>query len=134
MRKGLSPERRDAIVGKSLSVTEVVEQVDGFATVDEVEAARVGQRLLGCRSEGGSWRYPAFQFVDGRVVGGLSETLSAVFSVLDSWEAAVWFCTPNPRLDYWTPAAVLQVGGDAHVVAGFARTEMRELMALQAGE
>lgn len=116
----LPPEGRKKL-GVLLTAPQVVARVAEFTSPADVEEARRRGRILGCRVEEGEYLYPEFQFVDGCVVEGLTDTLAALRPRLEDWQAALWFCTPNHWLGHWTPAAVLQVGGDAHVVSGFAR-------------
>lgn len=83
--------------------------------------------LLACRTESGSWRYPALQF-DGR--GSTLPHLRELLEVLAGpdgrrrWRAARWLAAPAPYLPDAVSAAVwLRDGGDPAPVLAAARAD-----------
>lgn len=85
------------------------------------------QALLACRTESGSWRYPALQFDErGNTLPHLPELLRLLAGPGDEgrWRAALWLAAPAPYLPHGTSAASwLQHGGDPSPVLAAAKAD-----------
>jgi hypothetical protein len=83
--------------------------------------------LLACRTESGSWRYPALQFDDrGNTLPHLRELLDVLIRPGDErrWRAARWLAAPAPYLPGNVSAADwLRGGGDPRPVLAAARAD-----------
>jgi len=83
--------------------------------------------LLACRTESGSWRYPALQFDErGNTLPHLRELVELLAGSGDDrrWRAARWLAAPAPYLpDDVSAAAWLRSGGDPTPVLAAARED-----------
>lgn len=100
----------------------VVAQLAEATSRADVERLREQGKLLACRSRGGWWLYPAFQFRDNEVVKGLPETLEAIGPNVDGWQVALWMTRPSDDLGGRRPIEALW-DGDIEDVLALARTE-----------
>lgn len=106
---------------------EVAELLGSIRTRQGVnDLARRG-RLLGLPMKRGQVLYPAFQFVGGRPVDGLSDVLAILGPApLSPWSLASWFTTPQDELEGETPVARLaRVGADDDILTAARRTASR---------
>lgn len=78
-------------------------------TKQAIDDRRRNGSILALRTGDGMWVYPAFQFDGGRIHPGL---LPAVRSLKDAppWASALWFVTPNERLDELSPVDFVHQG------------------------
>jgi hypothetical protein len=110
-------------LGPLLSTAKVRELLGGVSRqrVDELLRAR---RLIGLRESSGRWRYPLFQFQDGRPI----ELLVTVFWIiveggLEEWSTASWCVTPDPALDGSSALQWCREGKDAERLLKIARQD-----------
>jgi len=73
-----------------------------------VDKQRRTGRLLALRA-GPSWRYPAWQFIDGQSLPGLPEVLAALRAV-SPWTTAAFLLSRNTRLGERRPVDLLRRG------------------------
>ncbi len=92
--------------GGTLSATEVARLLR--RSRQAVDKQRRTGRLLALRA-GPSWRYPAWQFVDGQPLPGLPEVLAALREV-SPWTAAAFLLSRNARLGGRRPVDLLRRG------------------------
>jgi len=71
---------------------------------------RMAGTLLGVPTGRRGYEYPACQFVDGGVVGGLGEVLSAFDEDVDAWMRLAFLMTANDSLGGKVPMDVLRRG------------------------
>jgi hypothetical protein len=74
-----------------------------------VDKRRKAGTLLGLTFGRRGYAYPAWQFGTGGTIAGM-ETILAVLENLDSWMKAVFFLSPNVRLDGEIPIKALRKG------------------------
>lgn len=75
-------------------------------------AAKARRRELLAITRGDRNLYPAFQFQDGRVVGGLRDILLAL-PLTNGWSRLSFLLTPDPGLDDRTPLDAISSNRDA---------------------
>ena len=93
--------------------------------VDELLRAR---RLIGLRDSGGSRRFPAFQFEDGRPSLPLIEAFWIVADATASeWTAASWCATNDDALDGHSPVQWLRSAGSTDRLMAVARQDAARL-------
>jgi hypothetical protein len=92
--------------GGTLSAGEVA-QVLGI-TRQAVDKQRRGHKLLGLRV-GQTWRYPAWQFVDGAPLAGLDRVLARLRDV-SPWTVAAFIVGRHARLGGRRPLDLLRKG------------------------
>jgi hypothetical protein len=92
--------------GGTLSAAEVARLLR--RTRQAVDKQRRVGRLFAVRV-GPSWRYPAWQFVDGELLPGLPDVLAALRHV-SPWAAAAFLLSRNARLGARRPLDVLRHG------------------------
>lgn len=90
-------------------------QAGEVATLLRVSRQAVGKRrkagtLLGVHAGRRGFEYPACQFVDGAVVGGLTEVLSAFAEDVDPWMRLAFLVTGNDVLEGKQPLDLLRRG------------------------
>jgi len=92
-----------------------------------IEKRNKAHTLLACRTESGSWRYPAMQFDErGKTLAHLREILDVLNTPGDErrWRAARWLAAPAPYLPGNVSAAAwLRSGGDVQPVLTAARAD-----------
>lgn len=85
--------------------------------------------LLACRTEVGSWRYPALQFDErGNTLPHLRELIELLAGPGDErrWRTARWLAAPAPYLpENVSAAAWLRNGGDPDLVLAAAREDAK---------
>jgi hypothetical protein len=105
--RGVEEKRRLVnIEGGTLSAGEVA-QVLGI-TRQAVDKQRRGHKLLGLRV-GQTWRYPAWQFVDGAPLAGLDRVLTGLRDV-SPWTVAAFIVGRHARLGGRRPLDLLRKG------------------------
>ena len=109
-------EHRKRIIeklGGSLSVEQVSELI-GISR-QAVDRRRSQNQLIGLTQGKRGYAYPAFQFEDGKTLGGLKEVLDAL-SGHDPWMQSIFFANGNDRLNNRTPLDALRQGETEAVV------------------
>jgi len=101
-------------------------QAGEVATLLRMSRQAVGKRrkagtLLGLQAGRRGFEYPACQFVDGAVVGGLAEVLSAFAEDVDPWMRLAFLVTGNNALEGEQPLDLLG-RGEVEGVVRAART------------
>jgi hypothetical protein len=114
-------------LGPLLSTAQVRELLGGVSRQRVDELLR-GRRLIGLRESSGRWRYPLFQFDDGRPI----DLLVAAFWVIadaaaSEWTAASWCVSSDPALDDKCPREWAQANGDSERLLRIARQDARRL-------
>jgi hypothetical protein len=93
--------------------------------VDELLRTR---RLIGLRDQSGRWRFPAFQFRDGRP---LPELVSAFWTLaaesVSDWTAAAWCVAPDEALAGLSPRQWVSQDRDPERLAQVARQDAARL-------
>jgi hypothetical protein len=108
-------QRRQAILaaeGGLLAAQQVAERL-GLSR-QAVDNRRKAGRLLALHTGRRGLGYPAWQFDERGVLGGLEETLAAL-PLDDPWMRAWFFLTPDPRLEGHRPLDALRAGQVARV-------------------
>ena len=109
-------EHRKRIIeklGGTLSVGQVSELI-GISR-QAVDKRRSQNQLIGLIQGKRGYAYPAFQFEDGKTLGGLKEVLDAL-SGHDPWMQSIFFANGNDRLNHRTPLDALRQGETEAVV------------------
>jgi hypothetical protein len=109
-------EHRKRIIeklGGTLSVGQVSELI-GISR-QAVDKRRSQNQLIGLIQGKRGYAYPAFQFEDGKTLGGLKEVLDAL-SGHDPWMQSIFFANGNDRLNNRTPLDALRQGETEAVV------------------
>ena len=109
-------EHRKRIIeklGGTLSVGQVSELI-GISR-QAVDKRRSQNQLIGLTQGKRGYAYPAFQFEDGKTLGGLKEVLDAL-SGHDPWMQSIFFANGNDRLNNRTPLDALRQGETEAVV------------------
>lgn len=109
-------EHRKRIIGK-LGGTLSAEQVSETIGISRqaVDKRRSQNQLIGLTQGKRGYAYPAFQFEDGKAIGGLKEVLDAL-SGHDPWMQSIFFANENDRLNGITPVEALRQGKTGAVV------------------
>ncbi len=96
----------------------------GLAGQAALDGRRRGRTLLGVRTCDGVDVYPIWQFRRRGQTVDIRPEVARVLGILggrDGWAVAVLLNTPAPELGGATPLGWVRAGGDADVLAGFAR-------------
>lgn len=105
-----------------------VRELLGGVTRQRVDERVRARQLVAIRDSGGRWRFPAFQFDDGRPDETLVELYwRLVDAPLDGWSAAAWLTAPDELLDGRSPAAHLRSGGDPELLQRLADRDISRL-------
>jgi hypothetical protein len=81
-----------------------------------VDKRRAANQLLALTQGRRGYRYPSFQFEDGKTISGLEEVLGELKD-LDPWMQMVFFTSPHERLERKTPLEELKEGSVSEVKA-----------------
>jgi len=84
-------------------------------TRQNVDKYRLGGKLLGVSLNKRGYRYPLWQFTEGKILPGLVEVLAALKDISD-WGKLLFMVTGDVRLDNKTPLELLQAGEIATVI------------------
>lgn len=103
-------------LGPQLDTAHVREMLGGVSKQRINELLRQ-HRLIGLQASNARWKFPAFQFTDGRLpTAKLAEAFWQLSTrAVDPWSAASWCVSPNSQLDGRTPVDVAAT--DAELVA-----------------
>ncbi len=102
-------ERRRAMVDESGGAMTVAEAVAFLGITRQAVEKRIKTGGLLAVIVGSKTMIPAFQFVEGQVLRGLSK-VSRAFKIDDSWMRLNFFLTKDSRLGGMTPAEALREG------------------------
>jgi hypothetical protein len=100
----------------------------GGVSRQRVDELLKSHRLIGLRDSGGRWRFPAFQFLDGRLLEPLISAFWAVTAgAISDWTAASWCVAPDEALQRRTPLDWARGGDDPERLLTVARQDAARL-------
>jgi hypothetical protein len=101
--------------GQPPLTSEQVSEVLGMSR-EAINKRRKNQQLVAVSLGKRGYRYPAWQFQEGKVLPGLKEVLQ-VLNAVSEWTPLLFLCSGDPRLNGETPLERLQAGDISAVVA-----------------
>jgi hypothetical protein len=107
---------KDALLnyqGQALKSSEVALLLD--MTRQNIDKYRLSGQLLGVSLHKRGYRYPLWQFTEGKILPGLAEVLAAMKDISD-WGKLLFMVTGDVRLENQTPLQLLQAGEIATVI------------------
>lgn len=102
------------VAGGALTSEQVAEVLS--LSRQAVDKRRLSNQLLALTQGRRGYRYPSFQFEEGRTLSGLEDVLKAL-SAIDPWMQLNFFTSPKERLGGKTPIEVLHGGNVGDVIS-----------------